>query len=62
MIGPDGKRTGRPGCSEYVADPVATKHGAGPDETTSSAEEAYARFPERVFTRYGGWLDSDYAA
>jgi hypothetical protein len=56
MIGPDGKRTGRPGCSEYVADPVAQKYGAAPDETTESAEEAYARFPERTFTRYGGWL------
>ena len=58
MIGPDGKRIGRPGCSEYVADPVAKKHGAAPDETTESAEEAYARFPPREFTRYDGWLDS----
>jgi mannose-6-phosphate isomerase-like protein (cupin superfamily) len=58
IIGPDGKRTGRPGASEYVPDPVAKKHGAAPDEATESAEEAYARFPKRVFTRYGGWLDS----
>ena len=58
MIGPDGKRTGRPGGSAYVADPVAAKHGAAPDEATPSAEEAYARFPRREFTRYDGWLDA----
>ena len=58
MIGPDGKRTGRPDWGEYVADPVAKQHSAAPDETTTSAEEAYARFPPRVFTRYDGWLDS----
>jgi uncharacterized cupin superfamily protein len=58
MIGPDGKRTGRPDWGEYVADPVAKQHSAAPDETTTSAEVAYARFPPRVFTRYDGWLDS----
>jgi hypothetical protein len=58
MIGEDGKRTGRPDWGAYVADPVAKKHGAAPDDTTTSAEEAYARFPPRVFTSYEGWLDS----
>ncbi len=56
--GQDGKRTGRADWGAYVADPVAKKHGAAPDETTASAEEAYARVPPRVFTRYDGWLDA----
>jgi uncharacterized cupin superfamily protein len=58
MIGPDGERVGRPDGSAYVADPVAQKHGAAPDETTASAEQAYARFPPREFTRYEGWLEA----
>jgi hypothetical protein len=58
MIGQDGKRTGRADWGAYVADPVAKKHGAAPDRMTTSAEEAYAPFPPRVFTRYDGWLDS----
>jgi quercetin dioxygenase-like cupin family protein len=58
MIGEGGKRTGRPDWGAYVADRVAQKHGAAPDETTTRAEDAYARFPPRVFTRYDGWLDS----
>jgi uncharacterized cupin superfamily protein len=57
MIDEHGARVGRPGESEYVADPVAATHGAAPDATTESSEEAYARFPDRTFTRYGGWLD-----
>jgi hypothetical protein len=58
MIGEDGKRTGRPDWGAYVADSVAKMHGAAPDETTTSTEEAYARFPPPEFTRYEGWLDS----
>jgi len=58
MIGPDGQRVGRPGGGAYLADPVARRHGAAPPEDTTSAGEAYAAFPPRVFTRYGGWLDS----
>ena len=56
MIGPDGRRTGRSDWGEYVADPVAQKHGAAPERTTTSAEEAYALFPDREPTAYGGWL------
>jgi hypothetical protein len=56
-IGPDGQRTGRPDWGEYVAHPVAQRCGAAPAETTTSAEEAYARFPPRKPVRYGGWLD-----
>ncbi len=57
MIGEDGKRTGTPDGSAYVADPVAQKHGAAVEQTTTSADEAYARFPAREFTRYDGFLD-----
>jgi hypothetical protein len=58
MIGEDGTRTGRPDWGEYVANTTAQKYGAAPDETTTSAEEAYARFPPRELTRYGGELPS----
>jgi hypothetical protein len=57
FVGPDGVRDGTPGESEYVADPVARKFGAAPERDTEDTEEAYARFPLRTFTRYGGWLD-----
>jgi uncharacterized cupin superfamily protein len=57
MIDETGQRVGAPGESAYVADPVAAKHGASPDQDTQSAEEAYARFPGVEVTRYGGWLD-----
>jgi uncharacterized cupin superfamily protein len=52
-----GERVGRDDGGEYVADPVAARHGASSPETTIDSEVAYARFPPRVFTRYGGWLD-----
>jgi Cupin domain len=57
MIDEHGQRVGRPGYSEYVADPVAQRHGAAPERNTESAEEAYARFPPPERVRYGGWLD-----
>jgi uncharacterized cupin superfamily protein len=57
MLNDDGERVGRPDWGEYVADPIAAKHGAAPDETTTSAAEAYKRFPPREPVRYGGWLD-----
>jgi Cupin domain len=57
MLDDGGTRVGRPGESAYVADPVAAKHGAAPHVTTESSDEAYARFPPREPTRYGGWLD-----
>jgi uncharacterized cupin superfamily protein len=41
----------------YPVDETASKHGAGVDEATTSAQEAYARFPRREPTTYGGWLD-----
>jgi uncharacterized cupin superfamily protein len=42
---------------EYVADPVAARHGAASPVTTIDSGVAYGRFPPREFTRYGGWLD-----
>jgi hypothetical protein len=43
----------------YTVDEVADRHGAGVERETSDADEAYARFPERVPARYGeGWLPS----
>jgi uncharacterized cupin superfamily protein len=41
---------------EYLADPVAVRLGAAPTETTADFDTAYARFPQRGFIRYGGWL------
>jgi uncharacterized cupin superfamily protein len=42
----------------YTVDEVAQRHGAGVDEETTDASEAYARFPRRQPTRYReGWLD-----
>ena len=58
MIAEDGSRTGRPDWGQYVADPAAQKYGAAPEETTMSAEEAYARFPARELRRYSGGLPS----
>jgi cupin domain len=57
MLDEAGNRVGRPGESEYVADPVAAKLGGAPPETTEDPRVAYARFPSRTFVRYGGWLD-----
>jgi mannose-6-phosphate isomerase-like protein (cupin superfamily) len=57
MIAADGRRIGRPDWGAYVADPVAAKYGAAPDETTTSGEEAYKRFPPMEPARYRGWLD-----
>jgi mannose-6-phosphate isomerase-like protein (cupin superfamily) len=55
-IGPDGRRTGRAGESEYTVNEVAIRHGAGIEPGTPQ-DEAYARFPPRAPVRYGGWLD-----
>jgi uncharacterized cupin superfamily protein len=52
-----GERVGRDDGGEYVADPVAARYGASSPETTIDSDVAYARFPPRVFTRYGGWLE-----
>jgi hypothetical protein len=40
-----------------VADPVAQRLGAAPERTTYSSREAYAPFPGRTSSAYGGWLD-----
>ena len=42
---------------EYVANDVARRHGASPDETTQDGALAYASFPDSSPTPYqGGWL------
>src|SRR2546430_12175513 len=42
----------------YTVDEVALRHGAGVEQETSDAEQAYARFPDSVSTSYRqGWLD-----
>jgi uncharacterized cupin superfamily protein len=45
------------GWGGYTVDAAALRHGAGVQQETTEAEEAYARFPERTLTRYRqGWL------
>jgi uncharacterized cupin superfamily protein len=45
------------GWGGYIVDEVALRHGAGVEQETTDAAEAYARFPEPVPTRYReGWL------
>ena len=56
MLTEEGERIGRPEWGAYVADPAAARHGAAPAATTTSAEEAYRRFPAPTPARYGGWL------
>jgi mannose-6-phosphate isomerase-like protein (cupin superfamily) len=53
----DGSRDGHPHLSPYVADPVAQRLGAAPERTTYDSREAYAPFPGREFSAYGGWLE-----
>jgi hypothetical protein len=55
-IGPDGRRRGREGESEYTVDETAIRHGAGIEPGTAQ-DDAYGRFPPRTPVRYGGWLD-----
>jgi uncharacterized cupin superfamily protein len=40
----------------YPADPVAQKHGAGPEAETADPKEAYARFAMRHTAYEEGWL------
>jgi uncharacterized cupin superfamily protein len=48
------------GWGGYTVDETALRHGAGVEQETTKVEEAYARFPARVATRYGeGWLPGD---
>jgi uncharacterized cupin superfamily protein len=45
------------GWGGYTADEAALRHGAGVDQETAEAEEAYARLPNREPTRYReAWL------
>ena len=41
----------------YPLDETASRHGAAAERETTDPREAYARFPDREPTRYGGWLD-----
>jgi uncharacterized cupin superfamily protein len=53
----NGVRTGTPDWGAYTVAEAALRHGAGVEEETTDAEEAYARFPEPEPTRYrDGWL------
>lgn len=48
---------GDEGWGGYTVDEVALRHGAGVEQETTDPDEAYARFPEPVPTRYeDGWL------
>jgi len=45
------------GWGGYTVDEAALRHGAGVEQETTEAEEAYARFPDTELTRYrDGWL------
>jgi uncharacterized cupin superfamily protein len=53
----DGTIEGRDDWGAYAVDQVALRHNAGVDEETNDGAIAYARFPERIVTRYrDGWL------
>jgi uncharacterized cupin superfamily protein len=54
---PDGTLQGAEDWGAYTVDEAALRHGAGVEEETTDAEQAYARFPEPEPTRYrDGWL------
>jgi uncharacterized cupin superfamily protein len=56
---PDGTRTGAPDWGAYTRDEMALRHGASVEVETTSADEAYAGFPEPEYVRYrAGWLPS----
>ena len=40
----------------YAVDEIALRHGAGVEQETADAEQAYSRFPAPVPTSYSGWL------
>jgi hypothetical protein len=55
-IGARDRSTG-PGWGSYSVDETALRHGAGVEQETTDAKEAYARFPRRQPERYHeGWL------
>ncbi len=45
-----------PGWGGYTVDAVALRHGAGVEQDTTDATEAYARFRAPRPMPYGGWL------
>ena len=45
-----------PGWGGYTVDEVALRHGAGVEQETNDAEEAYARVPWRQPTAYSEGL------
>jgi uncharacterized cupin superfamily protein len=50
-------RSRRPEWGAYTIDEAATRHGAGVEQETTEADEAYARFGRGGLTRYrDGWL------
>jgi len=48
-----------PNWGGYPVNETALRHGAGVEQETTDAREAYARFPDPVPTRYGDWLPTD---
>lgn len=48
---------GGPDWGGYPLDEAAARRDAAAERETTSAKEAYARFPQRQPTEYGGWLD-----
>src|SRR5688572_20224633 len=55
-VGARDRSTG-PGWGGYTVDEAALRHGAGVEQETTDAEQAYARFSRRKPTRYrDGWL------
>src|SRR5581483_2238103 len=55
-VGEDGRLRGRDDGGAYTVTDAAIRHGAGIEPGTPQ-DEAYARFPPRTPTRYGGWLE-----
>ena len=55
-VGARGLSTG-PDWGAYSVDEAALRHGAGVEQETTDAKQAYARFPPRAPSRYReGWL------
>jgi uncharacterized cupin superfamily protein len=55
-VGARDRSTG-PNWGGYTVDEVALRHGAGVEQETTEASEAYAHVPHRTATRYvDGWL------
>jgi uncharacterized cupin superfamily protein len=54
-VGARDKSTG-PDWGGYAVEEAALRHGAGVEQETTEAVEAYARFGEGKLVRYDGWL------